>query len=201
MKPHFIRATLNISRQLLDQSSKSFDDLILSDISSALSAEFDRQALIGSGTEEVTGIASASGIGSATWGVLASLTGQNAHAALLLAEKTISENSVPEPYQFCLIVLHVKSCEQSKKLVLIIPIHTDSNEIIGRRTFLTENLGASDVFMLNPKFCVIGLWHSLDDFSMIVDGFTNHSVITLTLSVLGDIAIAKPSALYVISES
>ena len=88
LKPHFIRVSINISRQLLDQSSKSFDDLILSDIANSLSAEFDRQALIGSGTEEVTGISSASGIGSAVWGSIGSLTGPNAHAALLLAERS-----------------------------------------------------------------------------------------------------------------
>ena len=109
LKPHFIRVSINISRQLLDQSSKSFDDLILSDIANSLSAEFDRQALIGSGTEEVTGISSASGIGSATWGSIGSLTGPNAHAALLLAERTIGEANVPEPYEFLL-----KQCYTSK---------------------------------------------------------------------------------------
>ena len=87
LKPHFIRVSLDISRQLLDQSSKSFDDLILSDIANSLSSEFDRQALIGSATNEVTGIASASGIGSATWGTIGSLTGPNAHAALLVSRK------------------------------------------------------------------------------------------------------------------
>ena len=50
----------------------------------------------------MTGISSASGIGSATWGSIGSLTGPNAHAALLLAERTIGEASVPEPYE-CLL--------------------------------------------------------------------------------------------------
>ena len=79
LKPHFIRVSLDISRQLLDQSSKSFDDLILSDISNSLSSEeFDRQALIGSATNEVTGIASATGIGPLIHGAisLSSLTGR-----------------------------------------------------------------------------------------------------------------------------
>ena len=39
LKPHFIRVSLDISRQLLDQSSKSFDSLILSDIVNSLSAQ------------------------------------------------------------------------------------------------------------------------------------------------------------------
>ena len=201
LKPHFIRVSLDISRQLLDQSSKSFDSLILSDIANSLASEFDRQALIGTGTEEVSGISGASGIGSATWGTIGSLTGPNAHAALLLAEKTIGENSVPEPYEILLNSATRQKLRGIKNSGLEYPIFTDDNRIIGSDTFLTENLRASDVFMLNPAFCVIGLWHPLENFSMIVDGFSNQSVITLTLSVLGDIALAKPTALYTLTES
>ena len=201
LKPHFIRVSINISRQLLDQSSKSFDDLILSDIANALSAEFDRQALIGSATNEVTGIASASGIGSAVWGSIDSLTGPNAHAALLLAEKTIGGANVPEHYEVLLSSATRQKLRAIKASGLEYPIFTDDNRVIGYDTFQTENLRASDVFMLNPAFVVVGLWHPLEDFSMIVDGFSNQSVITLTLSILGDVSITKPSALYVISES
>ena len=201
LKPHFIRVSLDISRQLLDQSSKSFDSLILSDIANSLSAEFDRQALIGSGTEEVTGISSTTGIGSATWGSIGSLTGPNAHTALLLAEKTIGEASVPEPYEFLLNSATRQKLRSIKKTGLEYPILTDENRIIGRDTFQTENLRASDVFMLNPAYVVIGLWHPLENFSMIVDGFTSQSVITLTLSIIGDCQIAKPSALYTLTQS
>ena len=201
LKPHFIRVSIDISRQLLDQSSKSFDSLILSDIANSLASEFDRQALIGTGTEEVSGISGASGIGSATWGAIGSLTGPNAHAALLLAEKTIGENSVPEPYEILLNSATRQKLRGIKNSGLEYPIFTDDNRIVGRDTFQTENLRSSDVFMLNPAFCVIGLWHPLENFSMIVDGFTNHSVVTLTLSVLADIAIAKPTALYTLTES
>ena len=198
---HHIRVSLNISRQLLDQSSKSFDDLILSDISSALSAEFDRQALIGSATNEVTGIAAASGIGSAVIGGISSLTGPEAHAALLLAERTIGEASVPEPYEFLLNSATRQKLREIKATGLEYPIYSDGGRIIGRNVFQTENLRASDLFMLNPAFVVIGLWHPLENFSMIVDGFTNQGIVTLTLSILGDIALAKPSALYTLTES
>lgn len=203
LKPHFIRVSLDISRQLLDQSSKSFDDLILSDIANSLSSEFDRQALIGSATNEVTGISSTSGIGSATWGSISSLTGPNAHAALLLAERKIGEASVPEPYEFLLNSATRQKLRGIKKTGLEYPIYTDDNRIIGRGTHQTENLRASDVFMLNPAYCVVALWHPLESFSLIVDPFSGDKkgIVTLTLSILGDIAIAKPSALYTITAS
>ena len=203
LKPHFIRVSLDISRQLLDQSSKSFDDLILSDIANSLSSEFDRQALIGSATNEISGIASASGIGSATWGSISSLTGPNAHAALLLAERTIGEAHVPEPFEILLNSATRQKLRAIKATGLEYPIYTDDSKIVGRDTFQTENLRASDVFILNPAFVIIGLWHPLEHFSLIVDPFSGDKkgIITLTLSIIGDCQIAKPSALYTLTES
>ena len=113
----------------------------------------------------------------------------------------IGEANVPEHYEVLLNSETRQKLRAIKASGLEYPLFTDDNRVIGRTTFLTVNLRASDVFMLNPQFVVIGLWHPLENFSMIVDGFTNQSVITLTLSILGDVAIAKPSALYVLSES
>ena len=130
------------------------------------------------------------------------MTGPNAHAALLLAERTIGEANVPEHYEVLLNSETRQKLRAIKASGLEYPLFSDDNRYCWvRPTFLTENLRASDVFMLNPQFVVIGLWHPLEDFSMIVDGFTNQSVITLTLSILGDVAISKPSALYTLTES
>ena len=71
--PHFIRVSIELSFSLIEQSSLSLSDLILSDMKMALSQELDRQVLRGSGATDIGGLDSKTGISSDTWGTLASL--------------------------------------------------------------------------------------------------------------------------------
>ena len=59
--PHFLRVSIELSFSLIEQSSLSLSDLILSDLKMALSQELDRQVLRGTGATDISGIASQDG--------------------------------------------------------------------------------------------------------------------------------------------
>ena len=206
LKPKHIRVSLDVSVTLLEQTSVGIDRLILNDLKGALSEELDRQIFKGDSTSnsnEISGIIYTTGIATATWGTLSGLTGPISHGALVDAEGDLGTAKVPQPYHYIVNSNTRKRLRDLKKTGFNFPIFSDSSKILGYDTFISENLDDADCFVLNPQYVVIGMWHPLDLFDLIVDGHTkfNSGIVTLTASLMADSALLKPKALSVISES
>ena len=204
LTPHHIRVSIEISRTLLEQSSRDVDELILGEISLALSEELDRQILRGvSSDEEISGIVNTTGITSDAIGTLASLTARNAHGFIVGAEAALGTAKTPQPYFWLLNSATREKLRESKAPSANHPLFSDDKKIIGYDTFVTENLEDSDLHLISPKFVVVGLWHDDLTFDLIVDGYSksNQGKIVLTMSIMADAALVTPKALNVLSES
>lgn len=204
LKPKFIRASIELSRTLIEQTSSTIDSLIVDEMTAALSEELDRQILKGnSSSDEIKGIVNTTGISSDTWGALSALTGASAHSKLADAENDLGTAKVPSPYYFLLNSETRKRLRSVRNTGNSYPIFTDQSEILGYRAMLTENLSDSECWLVNPVFCIVGMWHDDETFDLIVDGYTqsNRGKVVLTMSILADAVLVKPKALSVISES
>ena len=204
LSPKHIRVSIEISRTLLEQSSRDVDELILGEISVALSEELDRQILRGvSSDEEISGILNTADISSATWGAVSALTNTSASEKIIAAEKSLGDAKVPVPYFWLLNAETRAKLRSIRQQGLAYPIYTDKNEILGRSAFVTENLNDADLYLLNPAFVVVGLWHDDLTFDLIVDGYSksNQGKVVLTMSIMADAALVKPKALHVITEA
>ena len=204
LSPKHIRVSIEISRTLLEQSSRSVDDLILNDMRSALSSELDRQIIRGdSSDEEISEIVNTTDISSATWGVVSALTNASASEKIIAAEKSLGDAKVPTPYQWLLNAETRAKLRTLRTQGLAYPIFSDENKILGYDALITENLNDADLHLINPAFVVVGLWHADAEFDLIVDGYSksNQGKVVLTMSIMADAALVKPKALHVISES
>ena len=203
LSPKHIRVSIEISRTLLEQS-RSVDELILGEISLALTEELDRQILRGvSSDNEISGIVSTTGISSDTWGAVSALTNASASSKIIAAEKSLGDAKVSVPYFWILNSETRAKLRTLRTQGLAYPIFNDENKILGYDTLVTENLNDADLLLINPAFVVLGLWHDDQEFDLIVDGYSksNQGKVVLTMSIMADAALVQPKALNVLSES
>ena len=201
--PHFLRVSIELSFSLIEQSSLSLSDLILSDLKMALSQELDRQVLRGTGATDISGIASKTGISSDTWGTLASLSGDIAFEKVTEAEDNLASNKIPAPYFFLMNGSTRKTLRGIRMANFNYPILTDSGQVIGRDVVVTEQLPDASCYFINPAFLVIGLFHPISDFNLQTDSWSkaNQGILILTLSILADSSLSKPKSVSIITES
>lgn len=194
--------SIDISEDLIFQSSKGIDDLIVDELRNSLTSEFERQVMRGTSTNEITGIASATGISTDNWGALQALSGDDAHQKIIDQEGNLASASVPKPYWYLLNAETRKRLRRLRFNNFDAPIFADDGKVIGYDVEVTENLPDASIYMVNPKMVVIGLWHDRTMLDLFVDNFSksNQGLITLTLSIIADCAIAKPKALSIILE-
>ena len=204
LTPHWIRVSIKISTTLIEQSSVGIDMLIIQSIKRALAEEIDRQILRGVSTnDEITGLNQATGINSDTWGTLTALTGAIAHTKITTAEQQLGTAKVPEPYEILMNSKTRNKLRSIRQTGLSHSIFTDDGKCLGLDVFLTENLEDSSLYLLNPEFVVVGLWHDRNDFDLIINRHSESSRgnIILTMSVLADSAISKVKALSILTEN
>ena len=203
MTPHFIRCSISVSATLLDQTSVGLDTLILNDMKRALGQALDHEILYGAGgTTAITGLSTLTGISSTTWGPIASLTGGTANEKIILAEYDISSNKVPPPYHVLFNSLTRASLRQIKDPNSLSPVVGDDGRCTGFDFTVTENIPDGNLVMCAPEFCVICLWHPLDQIDLLVDRYTLSvtNEIQITLSISADASLAKLKSLSIITE-
>ena len=201
--PKHVRVSIEISRTLIEQSSRDINDLILNDMRSALTEELDRQILKGNSTQnEISGIVNTSGISSATWTPHPALQGGTAHESVRDAEGNLGTGKTPLPYFFIMNSNTRKRLRSIRLPSFFTPIFMDDGKMLGYDALITENLEDADCWLMNPSFVVVGLWHDSTVFDLIIDGFTRsiNNKVVLTMSVMADAALVKPNALSVISQ-
>ena len=203
LTPHFIRVSLKISTTLIETSSVGIDALIINSMKRALAEEVDRQIIRGvSANNEITGLDQATGINSDTWGTLTALTGAIAHTKITTAEQQLGTAKVPEPYEILMNSKTRNKLRGIRQTGLAYPIFTDDGKCLGRDVFISTNLEDSSLYMINPNFVVVGLWHDRNDFDLIVNRFSESSKgnLILTLSILADSSLAHGKALSILTE-
>ena len=201
LSPKFIRVTLDLSTILLEQSSKGLDDLIINEITAKLSSALDYEVLFGAGGNFISGIANTTSIGHSAWGALGALSGSAAHSGVVAAEKSLGNAHVPTPYFYLLNANTKARLRIIRGATFDYPIFTDSNEILGYETFQDTNLRDSDLFLISPSAVLLGLWHERNSVDIIYDSWTKaaQGLVSLTVSVVADAKLVRPSALYTLT--
>ena len=203
LTPHWIRVSIDLSEDLIFQSSKGIDDLIVEEFRNSLISEFERQVMRGgTATNEITGIASATGISTSNWGALTALSGAIANENIVEAESNLSSAKIPKPYHILINAETRAALRQIRKPGFSYPICTDDGKVLGYDVEMTENLEDATLYFVSPQMVICGLWHDRNLLDLFVNIFSksNQGLITLTLGIIADCAIAKPKALSIILE-
>ena len=203
LSPKFIRVSIDLSRTLLETSSKGIDSLIISELSAKLSGVLDDQIMFGLGGDTITGITTLTGVANTAWGDIATLSGADAFEGVIAAEKSLGNAKIPNngDYFFLLNSNTREVLRTLKWTNFDYPIMRDSNEIIGIQAVMNENLRDADVFLIAPKNVVLGLWHDRERFDILVDSWTKatQGLISLTVSVIADVKLINTAALYTLT--
>ncbi|MDE0185602.1 MAG: phage major capsid protein [Candidatus Poribacteria bacterium] len=200
LNPKFIRVSIDVSKTLIMQSSRTLDQLLITELRDALTEELERQLFKGTSSNEITGIFSTANVSKISWAGFATLTGDGAFDKLTAAEKTLGEAKVPPPFIW---TYNSASREHLRKLgkhsePLLKMDAIGGARMLGYRGYSTEQMTDDQVYLLNPSYLIIGIWNESRDerLEVFVDPYTksNQGLVSITGAIYANAALIKPES-------
>lgn len=199
MTPHTVGAFTDMSRKLLKQSSLDVEALVRDDLASVLALAIDRAALHGSGTSnEPTGIANTSGIGSVVGGT----NGANPTWANIVALETAVATANADMGALAYVTNanvrgYLKTAEKSASTGQFI-WESGNTPLNGYPALVSSQVRndldkgtsvgiCSAIFFGNWRDLLIGMWGGLD---ILVDPYTGGTSGTVRVVAFQDVDIA-----------
>ncbi len=187
MAPNRLTGFLDISKQLVLQSSRDVERMVIEDITLGAALAFDKAGLDGSGTgSEPEGILQTTGIGAVTTTGIANLN----WAKVVEFETTTNTNNALEGnlgYVFGAATRgHLKTTAKDAGSGIF--LMGEGNQLNGYNTVVTNQMATTDMIFGNFRDLIMGQWGGLD---IIIDPYTlaKNNQLQITLHMLGDVAV------------
>ena len=221
LEPKFTRVSFSISKTLLIQSAKDLDQIITTDIQDAITSKIERDILTGTDAEDITSIASETGINEVIW---TGATEADQFGKITELEQAAGNDNVPPPYIFLGnsgLRKRLRETPKSAGAVIPIldnrnqvtgfriqgginhPILSDDNKIMGYDFLEANNLPDENLWLVNPAYILVGFWNENASGSMIeiaIDPWTlsNQDLCRVTVSCACNAKLIAPHALSVL---